>query len=227
MLILIADDHKLMRETLADNVMRLDPKSPIQPIEILEAGSYDELYQIADSGHAPDLILLDFEMPGVDGIAGISRLLAAFSKSPVMVVSGSVDSALAMSCIDAGAMGFIPKSVSGKALRNAMRVVLDGEKYVHTFAMTRSATGSAGAPQAQSKLPRWSEREQQIVDSLIAGKTNKQIARELDLQEMTVKTHVRNVYRKLGAVNRADAVRMVLEGRENTGERAGGGSKKN
>ena len=228
MLIVIADDHKMMRELLADNVMRLEAKSESQPIEIIEAGSYDELHLIAGNGRAPDLVLLDFEMPGVDGVNGISRLIEAFANRPVVVVSGSVDSALAMRCIDAGAMGFIPKTVSGKALRNAMQVVLDGEKYIHAFAMTRPAGGAAvPAPNAapQSRTPRWSEREQQILDLLIAGKTNKQIARDLTLQEMTVKTHVRNIYRKLGAVNRADAVRMVLQGRGENGNSNGGDDK--
>ena len=222
MLILIADDHKMMRETLADNVMRLDRTTGGQDTEIIEAASYTDLHQIAEGGRTPDLILLDYEMPGVDGIEGISRLLAKFAKSPVMVVSGSIDRTLAMSCIDAGAMGFIPKTVSGKALRNAIQVVLDGEKYVHTFAMTRAGESPA-APRA-AKAARWSEREQQIVDQLIGGKTNKQIARDLDLQEMTVKTHVRNIYRKLGAVNRADAVRMVLE--ERSADKDGGTPRK-
>ncbi len=219
MLILIADDHRLMREMLADTLQSLDGGA--DKVEIAEAGTYDELHALAGGERQPDLIILDFHMPGADGIAGIKNVLAAFANIPVIVVSGTVDAALALQCVEAGAAGFLPKTVSSTALRNAVRVVLDGERYIHSFALSGGKASDPGVEHAavpnDRRLPQWSEREAQTIELLIAGKTNKQIARDLDLQEMTVKTHVRNIYRKLGAVNRADAVRMVLQGRDAKG----------
>eukprot|EP01012_Entosiphon_sulcatum_P065829 TRINITY_DN94833_c0_g1_i1.p2 TRINITY_DN94833_c0_g1~~TRINITY_DN94833_c0_g1_i1.p2 ORF type:complete len:236 (+),score=36.18 TRINITY_DN94833_c0_g1_i1:115-822(+) len=221
MLVVIADDHRLMREMLADN-LRLVAEVP-DTTEIVEAASYDDLHALAAT-RQPDLILLDYHMPGVSGLDGVKRVLSAFPSVPVVVISGTVDPSLALQCVAVGASGFIPKTVSSVALRNAIQVVLDGEKYIHAFALSAPAESQAqsmgqvsagfpATPQLNGSGPRWSEREAQTLDLLIAGKTNKQIARELKLQEMTVKTHVRNIYRKLGAVNRADAVRMVLQAR--------------
>lgn len=226
MRVAIADDHRLMREMLADNLRRLSDGTG--ETTIVEAASYDELAALAKSDGSFDLVLLDYHMPGVSGLECVTRILAVFPDVPVVVISGTVDPSLAMQCVRAGAAGFIPKTVSSVALRNAIQVVLDGEKYVHSYALSGEPDSFAELPAEpltpqKAGGPKWSAREAQTLDLLIAGKTNKQIARDLDLQEMTVKTHVRNIYRKLGAVNRADAVRMVLinrnlSGRTNTPE---------
>lgn len=140
-------------------------------------------------------------------------IVETYAGVPAVVMSGSVDSATARACIDAGVAGYISKTVSLKSLRNALRVVLDGEKYIHPHAISDSSV-FAQPPETRSEsraMPALTLRETQIVDLLIAGSTNKAIARALDFKEMTAKTHVRNLYRKLNATNRADAVRIVLE----------------
>lgn len=205
MRVVIADDHRLIRETLADHLRSLLDEEG--ETEILEAASYDELLGLVQQPAKIGLILLDYHMPGGSSIANVTAVIAAFPETPVVVVSGTIDPALAMECVRNGAAGFIPKTVSGISLRNAIQVVLDGEKFVHSSALSAGNQTELEAPVAGNSAAtpsprgsRWSERESQTLDLLIAGNTNKQIARELGVQEMTVKTHVRNIYRKLGAV---------------------------
>lgn len=214
-LIAIADDHRLMRDMLADAVTSIEGLGG--EIEVVQASTYDELHKIAATGRIPHLILLDFHMPGISAVANVLKVIEEFDGIPILVVSGTADPVIARQCLEVGAAGFLPKTVSALALRNAVRVVLDGERYIHSFVLPGYVVGDgeAAPPQLNSVgVPRkslWSEREQQTIDCLVGGMTNKQIACRLEIQEMTVKTHVRNIYRKLGAVNRADAVRMVLQ----------------
>lgn len=211
MIVVLADDHKLVRESIADVVARLNYSD--RPVEVLQASNYAELKALRGDARKIDLVLFDYNMPGLDGVNSVRDIVETYAGIPTVVMSGSVDSTTARECIDAGVAGFISKTVSIKSMRNALRVILDGEKYIHSHALSESSV----TPQSREELsesramPALSPREAQIIDLLIGGYTNKAIARALDFKEMTVKTHVRNLYRKLNATNRADAVRIVLE----------------
>lgn len=217
MIVVIADDHALVRESIADVVARLNYGD--LPVEILHASNYAELKALRGEARKIDLVLFDYNMPGLDGVNSVRDIVETYAGIPAVVMSGSVDSATARACIDAGVAGFISKTVSLKSMRNALRVVLDGEKYIHSHVNSDSSV-TAQSREARSEspaMPALTLREAQIIDLLIAGSTNKAIARALDFKEMTVKTHVRNIYRKLNAANRADAVRIVLEFRAKSG----------
>lgn len=116
-----------------------------------------------------------------------------------------------------GAAGFVPKSASSRTFQRALHAVLDGEKYIPSLAVDGEDGPSPfdKAPPAtfgaDSPFHRLTERESSILHLLIAGKSNKQIGLDLGLQEITVKIHLRNAYRKIGATNRADAVRLSYE----------------
>lgn len=212
MLIMVADDHRLMREVL---VKVLRGMGQLDHAEIVEAETYADVLAFAHSGRKPDLVLLDYCMPGGENLAAVRAVISAFDGCPVVLVSGSADGQLALACLGFGAAGFISKSVSGGSLRNALRVVLDGEKYVPSFALCNPlqnrAPSNHPASSTTGRRPSvWTEREAQVLKFLMEGATNKGIARQLDIGEMTVKTHVRNIYRKLGARNRADAVNRVM-----------------
>lgn len=213
MQILVADDHKLVRDGLKPFLQELGPD-----VEILDAANMDEALGAADKAEHLGLVLLDLMMPGMDGLKGLTALKAKCPTVPVVIVSGFSSRDHVVSAVQAGASGFIPKTVSGTAMVNALRLVLSGEKYLpsSTF-FEETANGNsmslpvaakpAGVPPPFDKLSR---REAEILVLLVEGRTNKEIAICLLLQEITIKVHLRNVYRKIGAANRAQAVRIAM-----------------
>lgn len=201
--ILVADDHNLIRDGLKLFLYELDPGATI-----LDAASFDDAFVIASTAESLDLVLLDLKMPGMNGLEGIGRMRLAHPKVPVVILSGYVDREGVLAAIRAGAAGFIPKTISGTALINALKLVLEGEIYLPSSILLDSSPMDRRTP--ASPLSTLSMREREILGYLIEGMTNKEIARLLDLQEITIKIHLRNVYRKIGAVNRAQAVRISM-----------------
>lgn len=214
MKILVADDHKLVRDGLKPFLQELAPD-----VEVLDAANMDEALAVASAVPDLGLVLLDLMMPGMDGLKGLEALRAKCPGVPVVIVSGFSSRDHVVAAVQAGAAGFIPKTVSGTAMVNALRLVLSGEKYLpsSTFfddpanptmmmpPMLGRAAGGVPAP-----FDKLSRREAEILALLVEGRTNKEIALCLDLQEITIKVHLRNVYRKIGAANRAQAVRIAM-----------------
>ena len=187
-------------------------------VDVFEADSLTAALDLKDQAASPDLVLLDLQMPGMDGLEGIARAKAAFGDAPIVIISGFFDKRTVTAALEHGASGFVPKTASGKSLIHALRLILDGETYVPATILT---DGGPTLPQLQPKTPetfddsnplsKLSAREMDILKHLIDGKSNKEIARILDLQEITIKVHLRNTYRKIGASNRADAVRIAFQ----------------
>lgn len=214
MQILVADDHKLVRDGLKPFLQELDPGA-----EILDAANLDEAVKAAELNRGLGLILLDLMMPGMDGLKGLEALRQRCPDVPIVIVSGYSSREHVVAAVQAGAAGFIPKTVSGTAMVNALRLVLSGEKYLPSSTFFDDPTNQmpmmpvsqparpTGTPAPFDKLSR---REGEILALLVEGRTNKEIAICLDLQEITIKVHLRNVYRKIGAANRAQAVRIAM-----------------
>jgi len=215
MKILIADDHNLVREGLRPFLEELNPH-----VDILEAATFDEAYAIAADSGEIDLILMDLKMPGMGVFDGLVKMCAAHPKTPVVILSGHFNRHDVLEAVERGAAGYIPKTISGSAMVNALRLVLSGEKYIPSAAFQDTPESNDDSPIGRSAankidpdgpLSRLSDREKEILGHLIEGNTNKEIARKLGLQEITVKVHLRNIYRKMGAANRAQAVRIALQ----------------
>ncbi len=208
--ILVADDHNLVREGLKPFLNELG-----DDVGISDAASLDEAMSTAAGIEDLSLVLLDLKMPGMDGLRGVESFKNRFPDVPVVILTGHINRDDVMSAVRAGASGYIPKTISGAALVNALRLVLAGEKYLPSFMLTETAeeptvTAGGRGGGGPSPLDTLSPREREILSLLIEGRTNKDIARRLDLQEITIKIHLRNVYRKIGAVNRAQAVRIAM-----------------
>ena len=212
MQILVADDHKLVRDGLRPFLQELDPGA-----EILDAATLGEAIKVIDETPGIGLVLLDLMMPGMDGLSGLQQIKTRIPDTPVVIVSGYSTRDHVVSAVQSGAAGFIPKTVSGTAMVNALRLVLSGEKYLPSstfFEDAPSASSGAGPAKPVGAPPpfdRLSRREGEILAQLVEGRTNKEIAIALSLQEITIKVHLRNVYRKIGAANRAQAVRIALQ----------------
>ena len=201
MRILIADDHDLLRETLS---MFLASEGSI---DTALASTFDAALDLIQSEEKFDLIMLDYNMPGMAGLTGLKRAMEASGGTPVALMSGIASRSVAEEALAFGAAGFVPKTLAAKTLVNAVRFMAMGEKYAPIDFMTADDPTVAPNPLAQ-KLSR---RELQVLEGLSKGKSNKEIARDLDLQEPTIKLHVKPLYRKIGAANRTQAALIAKE----------------
>ena len=202
MRVLIADDHPLVRDALARTVRELDAHADVQ-----QAGDFEALLRLALAAPA-DLALLDLNMPGMNGSAGLRRLRDRLPTLPVVVASGQDDAATIRAVLAAGAAGFIPKSERTEVLLNALRLVLAGGVYVPPRGLEDAAVVEPAALAAAAVL---TPRQRDVLRALSRGQPNKLIARELGLTEGTVKIHIAAILRALQARNRTEAVVRARE----------------
>jgi DNA-binding NarL/FixJ family response regulator len=193
--VLIADDHPLVRDALARTVREL-----ASDVQVQEAGDLEALLRLAAEGGA-DLALVDLNMPGMDGVQGLRRLREAVPTLPIVVASGQEDSITIRAVLAAGAVGFIPKSERAEVLLAALRLVQSGGTYVPA----RMLDPAAGPPH-DLKSADLTPRQLDVLQCLLRGEPNKQIARQLGLTEGTVKIHIAAILRALHARNRTEAV---------------------
>ena len=201
MRILIADDHEMLRDTLMLYIGN-EPGMSAESVEDLNAAEARIL-----AGEAYDLVLLDFTMPGMDGLDGLSRIMAMPGDHRVAIISGTAQRDTAEAALAAGAAGFLPKTLSAKSLVNALRFMALGEQYAPLDFMRASEDDKQVHPLAKQL----SQREFEVLQGLTQGKSNKEIARDLDIREPTVKLHVKTLYRKIGASNRTQAAMIAKE----------------
>lgn len=200
MKILIADDHDLVRETLAAFLGRE------KDLEIDLAEDLPDAIDKINANHRYHLVLLDYSMPGMNGLEGLAKAKEANDPWPVALMSGIANKAVAQQALDAGAIGFLPKTMAANSMINAIRFMSAGETFVPVKFMT------AEEPEETNELARGlSPRELEVLGGLCQGLANKEIARELDLQEVTIKLHVKTLCRKLDAKNRTHAAMIAKE----------------
>ena len=190
--ILVADDHDLVRETIA---------------AYLEAEGFEAVLLASDVDHALglvatapfDLILADYDMPGMDGLSGLARLIAANRPRPVALISGAISPDAAAAALEMGAAGFVPKTLGSRNLLAAVKAMLAGEVFAPVSLIQKGPEGLL------------SPRELDVLRGICAGKSNKEIARDYGLQEVTVKLHVKTMSRKLEAKNRTHAAMIARD----------------
>lgn len=202
MRILLADDHTLVREALAAYVQHAAPQTQVTTADTLDAA----LALVPTASW--DIVILDLRMPGMNGLEGLDRMIAAVGAVPVALMSGSASPELVREAVTHGARGFFPKTLSAPGILPAIQLVVAGERYIPASGMD----GSEEAPaDGDPRLGSLSNRERSVLDFLTRGCSNKEIARTLNLHEATIKLHVRGICRKLGAKNRTQAA-MIAQG---------------
>jgi DNA-binding NarL/FixJ family response regulator len=197
--IVIVDDHPLFRDALSQTLANV-----VKDAVVGQAASLDELTAMLEADGNIDLVLLDLNMPGVQGFSGLMYLRAQYPQIPVVVVSASEDPKTIRRCLDLKASGFIPKSQPASAIRDALKSVLDGGIWI-----PRGVDPKALEPESSilaSKMTALTPQQMRVLMMLGEGLLNKQIAYKLDVSEATVKAHVSAILQKLGVDSRTQAV---------------------
>ncbi|WP_419796632.1 MAG: response regulator [Terasakiella sp.] len=201
---LLADDHGLFREGIKLIFNKLQPD-----IQVVEAETLPETEAKLRAGNDFDLILLDLKMPGVSGLDSVQKIVSLAGKQPVVVMSGAYRRVDVLACIDKGASGFIPKTLGGQAMINAINLVLHGEKFIPSVIC--STEEELIEDDTDSHIfDELTTREREVLKYLVEGHSNKVIASILELQEVTVRAHLKGVFRKLGVSSRTQAVGLAL-----------------
>lgn len=193
--VLVADDHEMILEMF---VMYL---SEVGGMTVLTARDLDEAEARIEDNGPFDVVLLDLNMPGMNGVAGLSRALKRNGGRPVAIITGNVTPRMQEEILQAGAAGIVLKTTSARSLSNAIRFMAAGEVYLSLELMRQRPETSRVVQHG-----RLSEREMAVLRLLAEGRQNKEISRELQLAEPTVKMHVTAICRKLGGQNRTQAV---------------------
>ena len=196
MRVLVADDHDLVRESIAAILTGND----FSVVEL--AADLGQALDLVAAGDQFDLVLLDYEMPGMNGLDGLERMMKAAGGAPVALLSGTASHDVANKALEAGAAGFIPKTLSTRSMITAVKFMVAGEVYAPIDVLKN---------QPEVNDSPLSKRETEVLRGICEGKSNKEIARDLDLQEVTVKLHVKTLSRKLEARNRTHAAMIARD----------------
>jgi DNA-binding NarL/FixJ family response regulator len=201
--VLVVDDHPLILDAVR-RVLERDSEWSVS-----EAATYSDALERMAHEPRPDLVLLDLGLPGKFGLDAVKDFRLAFPDTPCVVLSGQDQPENVKGAIELGAMGFISKRFTGEAIIDAITLVLKG--YVCTPRQTGTPTPrptlhQQGLNPMQLGL---TGRQCQVLAQLVSGKSNKAIARVLDLTEATIKTHLMAIFRVLNVHNRTEAVLAV------------------
>lgn len=210
--ILLVDDHALMRRGLAMTIATRLPGAVVT-----EAGSLGEALEKARGMKGLAAVVYDLGLTDADGIPGLRHLLDRVGPVPVVVISASPAPDIAAECIRAGASGFLPKWCKAEVLEHVLPLVLNGGTYA-------PRAGALSEPRRAQPPPPWpapaasgghsmlgglTERQREVLHLLIAGASNKEIARSLGVLEGTVKVHVRAIMQQLNARNRTQVTMLA------------------
>lgn len=198
MRIVIADDHPVTRAGVRTLVEQLAPDP-----EIIECDDYRTLFTLAEIDNRPELFVVDLHMPDGGCAEVISKLVKVAGTSRVVVMSSDAAADGIIAVLESGAHGFVPKTLAPEAFVNAFKLVLSGVRYIPDVVLF----GRDGQEAPAGLSP----READLLHRLSLGHTNKEIARAVELQEATIKMAFMALFRKIGARNRADAVRIAFK----------------
>ncbi len=202
---LVVDDHMLIRSGLHDMLANRFPD-----IEVVEAASGEAALGLI--GSKPfDLAIVDLFIPGEAAFVFLRKLCDADPELPVLVLSGSENPMHVRKCIDLGCSAFVPKSAAQETLFGAIDSILDGGVFIPTEILNSNAEAERNKsdlpalPSVETVTSKLTDRQLEILTMITSGKSNKQIARDFQLSENTVKVHVSAILRSLELDNRTQA----------------------
>ena len=201
--IVVADDHSLFRDGI---------------VSLLEAAGYDVVSQVGEGAGAveaalrlrPDLVLMDVTMPGVTGLEALRRIRAEWPEARVVMLTASDENEDLFAAVEAGACGYLLKSLSSDEFLAMLAGVEQGEAAMTRQTTNRLLQGLSRRSQPVAPPVALTEREEQLLGLLSSGLSNKAIARAMSLSENTVKYHLKNILQKLNVHNRTEAAAYAI-----------------
>jgi DNA-binding NarL/FixJ family response regulator len=210
--LMVADDHPLFRDAISAVIT-----TGLASSRLLEAASLAQALALAEENQEVDLLLLDLSLPDAEGLSGLQTLRQRFPGLAVAIVSAQQERRLVLDAITMGAVGYIPKSTPRQTLLAAIGQILEGQVYLPPDIM-RPSPNMLPEPAVPSpdtllrqRLACLTAKQLDVLSCMTTGISNKLIARELNIAETTVKTHVSAILRKLDAASRVQAIVMAAE----------------
>lgn len=203
MKLLIVDDHPLFCDGLVAYLQHASPNCLV-----LQAHDRVEGLDALERNPDLDVAIVDLALPGTSGIDIIREFVERRPSLPVVVLSSSEDPSHVRLAFTSGARGYVPKSGSRQTVLAALELVLSGHCYVPEFMIWMGAPASGDSTRGTVRL---TDRQLEVLQLLATGLSNKDIGHVLDVAEKTVKAHVTEVFRALGAVNRTQATTVARQ----------------
>ncbi|MEJ2510776.1 MAG: response regulator transcription factor [Anaerolineales bacterium] len=203
--VLIVDDHLIVRQGLQ---LIFETEDSIQVVGEAEDGL--QAVQLA-AELEPDIILMDLQMPKLDGLTAVGQILEHRPDSTIIILTTYNEDELMFKCLQAGAKGFLLKDTGREALMNTIHAAMRGETLLKPEVMQKLLGYSQRQPQKHPGSTLLSEREQEVLNSAAQGSTNNQIALALGISERTVRAHLTNIYNKFGVSSRGAAIAYAAQ----------------
>ena len=195
--LLVVDDHFVVRIGLT-SALNLEPDMEV----VAEARDGQEAVS-AYAAHRPDVVIMDYQLPHLNGAQATTAIRATFPEARVIILSVYKGEEDVHRAVQAGAAGYLPKSIGPEELLEANRTIYQGRRYFPT-----AITAALETRAARTEL---SEREREVLEMLVRGRSNKEIAIALGISENTVKVHTTRVFEKLGVGDRLEAVTVAIQ----------------
>ena len=194
--VVLVDDHAVVRSGLAQ---LLDGAGDIEVVG--QAGDGREAVVVVRETR-PDVVVMDLQMPGMDGVEATRQILGEELGAQVVVLTSFSDSARIVAALDAGAVGYLLKDADPEDVLDGVRAVSRGESPIHPKVARRLLTARSETSAVAVQL---TKRETEVLALVRAGLANKQIGRRLGISERTVKAHLTSVFQQIGVVDRTQA----------------------
>lgn len=203
--IMITDDHSMIREGLK-NLLELDGDIEVIAEAVDGEDCLDKLLTVT-----PDVLLLDINMPKMNGLEVLKKLKERKSKVKVLVLTVHNETEYLMKAVDIGINGYVLKDSESAELKKAIYAINDGENYIQPSLIPSLNSKMIEKNEDEIKIESLTKRELQVLKELAIGKFNRDIAKEMEISERTVKNHISSIFKKLDVTDRTQAAVFAIK----------------